>query len=239
MTTTEDFIKQAETIEPLSDDAPDTEFVRFYEHHSQQTADILSELRSADENMQGFTIRAGMMPPTHSVIDKDIQEFCHIPYRTVDGVIPACPGTLEDRKGCPPHAPPIEETIGLLSQARSFLIVQFEGREGYTKQGTIHSFIARVAQAMQDQGFNVLETYACGPCRVCPQGCGDDEECRQPDQRLFAPEACGFWVSTLCREASKFPVCGGGPREIRWIKDWRLATQDTDSVRYVTGVLVG
>ncbi len=235
----ENSIKKAERIAPLSNEAPGRAFVDFFEQHRRRTGDILAKLKDKDANMEGFILRAGMMPPEHSVIDEEIKRFCRIPYRTTDGIIAACPGDLRGLKGCPPHAPATVKTMSLLSEARGFLIVQFEGNEARIQQRRIHPFIARAAKALRENGYNVLEAYACGPCRVCPEGCSEDPECRQPEHRLFAPEACGFWVNSLCRGASKFPVCGGGPQEIRWIKDWRLATQDTDSVRYVTGILIG
>ncbi len=179
------------------------------------------------------------MPPGSSVIDEKMKQLCRIPYRTVDGIIASCPGILRGLKGCPPQAPAASETISLLSGARCFLIVQFEGSEAHIPQSVIHPFIARVAEVLGEHGYNVLETYASGPCRVCPQGCGENQECRQPERRLFSLEACGFWVNSLCREASAFPICEEGPQEVRWIKDWNLVTQDTDSVRYVTGILLG
>jgi len=235
----EDYIKKAERIAPLSNEIPSTAFVDFYEHHRRRIGDILLKLKGGDTKMQGFILRAGMMPPGDSVIDERIKQFCRIPYRTVDGTIASCPGVLRGWKGCPPHAPAAMKTIGLLSEARSFLIVQFEGSEGLTRQSHVHPFIARATKALREREYAVLETYASGPCRVCPRGCGEDQECRQPERRLFALEACGFWVNSLCRKAAEFPICGDGPQEIRWIKDWDLVTQDTESVRYVTGLLIG
>ena len=179
------------------------------------------------------------MPPGDSVIDEGIKHFCRIPYRTVDGPIASCPGALRNWKGCPPHAPAAVKTIDLLSKARSFLIVQLEGSESVTRQSHVHPFIARATKALREREYAVLETYASGPCRVCPRGCGEDQECRQPDWRLFALEACGFWVNSLCKKAAEFPILEDGPQEVRWINDWGLATQDTESVRYVTGILIG
>lgn len=233
------YIKKAERIAPLSNESPLTAFVDFYERHRRRIGDILLKLKDGDAKMGGYVLRAGMMPPGNSVIDEKIKRFCRIPYRTVDGIIASCPGVLGGWKGCPPHAPAAEETIGLLSRARGFLIVQLEGSEGQVRQRSVHPFVARATKALREHGYDVIEAYASGPCRVCPKGCGEEGECRQPERRLFALEACGFWVNSLCRKASEFPVCGSGPREVRWIKDWNLAAQDTESVRYVTGILIG
>jgi predicted metal-binding protein len=238
MVKTKGFLKWAEKIAPLSDEIAGTAFVDFYERHRTGIGDILSTLKDDDASLRGFILRAGLMPPGHSVIDEKIKEFCRLPYRTTDGTIAACPGDLRGLKGCPPHSPGTVETISLLSKAGRFLIVQFEGSEARTQQGSIHSFVAAATKALRENGYDVLEAYASGPCRVCPEGCNEEPECRQPERRLFAPEACGFWVNSLCSAASRFPICGEGPQQVRWIKDWRLATQDTDSVRYVTGFIL-
>jgi predicted metal-binding protein len=235
----EDYIKRAEKIAPISNKTPGTAFSDFYRRHRRRIGGILSRLKEGDARMQGFTLRAGMMPPGNSVIDEKIKRFCRLPYRTSDGVIASCPGILSDWKGCAPYAPAAMSTIGLLSEARSFLIIQFEGTEDDCEQKHIHPFIQRTAKELCEQGYTVLETYACGPCRVCSRGCGEDQECRRPERRLFALEACGFWINSLCRGASEFPIYRTGPREVRWIKDWNLSTQDTESVRYVAGILIG
>lgn len=234
-----DCIARAEGFAPVSDEPPGAAFAAFHESQRQRIADALRARKDADAKMRGFTLRAGMMPPRNSVIREEIQGFCRLPYRTVAGTVASCPGALFDWKGCPPHAPAVAETADLLSRARAFLIVQLEGEEGAVRQGVVHPFIAGAAAALRERGYAVLETYASGPCRVCPRGCGEGGECRQPDRRLFALEACGFWVNSLCRKAAEFPVCGDGPREVRWIRDWGLPTQDTKSVGYVTGLLLG
>lgn len=236
--TREDSIRVAEAIAPVSDEIPDPAFVDFYKDHHRRMGDILKELKDGDEDMRGFILRAGIMPPLKSVIDEEIQRFCRLPYRTIAGTIASCPGILRGYKGCPPHAPAVSETTRLLSEAYCLLIIQFEGTRSENRQNYVHPFIARASKTLHEHGHNILETYASGPCRVCPKGCGEDEECRQPERRLFAPEACGFWVNSLCREASQFPICGDGPQEVSWIKDWNLPAQDTEFVRYVTGILL-
>ena len=234
-----DYIREAEEIRPVSEEAPGDAFLNFYERNRGQIRETLLLLKDGDTSLKGFTLLAGMMNPVNAVIGERIREFCRLPYRTVEGTIDSCPGILGNWKGCPPHSPAVEETIGLLPGARAFLITQFEGREGEGRQGATHRFTTRVAESLREEGVTVLEAYSCGPCRLCAGGCGENEDCRQPERRLFALESCGFWVNSLCRKASGFPVCGGGPREVRWIKDWDLPSQDTESVRFVTGILLG
>lgn len=235
----QDYIGEAEEIRPVSDEAPGETFLDFYERNHGQIREILLRLKDGDTDVPGFTLRAGMMNPVNAVIVERIKEFCRLPYRTDEGSIASCPGILGNWKGCPPHSPAVGETIGLLSDAHAFLILQFDGREGEGRQGATHLFTTRFAESLRKEGFDILEAYSCGPCRLCASGCGESEECRQPERRLFALESCGFWVNSLCRNASGFPVCGGGPREVRWIKDWDLSSQDTESVRFVTGILLG
>ena len=211
----------------------------FYGSHQEEIAGVLQNLKDDSEPTREFTLRAGMMPPGSAVIDERIMDFCRLPYRTTDGIISSCPGILYNWKGCPPHSQSVSETIELLNRAVAFLIVQFEGSQGYGRQGEVHPFIARTSAKLRELGYSILETYASGPCRVCPNGCGDGPDCRQPTRRLFALESGGFWVNSLCREAAKFSVLGHPLGEVRWIKDWGLPTQDTQSVLFVTGILLG
>jgi len=234
----EDYIRQVEGFPAVSDTVPGSGFLSFYDRHREKIGALLLELKKGNRSTGEFTLRAGMMPPGSAVIDERIMDLCRLPYRTTDGVISSCPGILYNWKGCPPHSHPISETIALLKRAVSFLIVQFEGSQGYGRQREVHPFIARTSAKLRELGYSILETYASGPCRVCPNGCGDGPECRQPTRRLFALEACGFWVNSLCRAAAEFPVLGPPLREVRWIKDWGLPTQDTQSVRFVTGILL-
>jgi predicted metal-binding protein len=234
----EQHMNNAEQLEQAAGGAPAPGFLDFYENTRQALAELLSQLKSDDSRVEPFELRVAMMPPGQAVVDESIKELCRLPYRTPDGPIPACPGITRGFKGCPPHAPDAELTKDLLRQGTSLLVMQFVGREGSAPQGEIHRFIATAVEALKNAGYTILETYASGPCKVCPKGCGDTEECRFPDRRLFAFEACGFWVPAICRAAAEFPVQGDGPREIRWIKNWRLETQDTDSIAYTTGILL-
>ena len=234
-----DHIQQAEGFAPVNEQQPGAEFISFYRTHREKIAGVLRDLKEGHEPTREFTLRVGMMSPESSVIDGRIMDFCRLPYRTVDEVISSCPGILYNWKGCPPHSQPVSETIALLKRAVSFLIVQFEGSQGYGRQREVHPFIARTSTALRELGYSILETYASGPCRVCPNGCADGPDCRQPTRRLFALEACGFWVNSLCRAAAEYPAMGLPLREVRWIKDWGLPTQDTQSVRFVTGILLG
>ena len=232
------YIRQAEGFAAVSDEGPRESFHDFYERYRGQIGTILLRLKKADRQTDEFTLRIGMMPPSAAVIDGRIMDFCRLPYRTTDGVISSCPGILYNWKGCPPHSHPVSETEALLNRAVVFLIVQLEGDQGHERQGVVHPFIDRTATALREAGFSVLGTYACGPCRVCPNGCGDGPDCRQPTRRLFALEACGFWINQLCRVAAEFPLLDRSLREVRWIRDWGLPTQDTQSVRFVTGILL-
>ena len=85
----------------------------------------------------------------------------------------------------------------------------------------------------------IVETYSCGPCRMCVQGCNSNGDCRAPELRLFALESCGFWVNHLCRKASEYPLYGDSDWEIEWLTDWELPTQYPPTYRSVTGVLLG
>lgn len=232
-------IREGEGLAPLSGEEPAAAFVDFHRRSRRGMGKILRDLQTGEAGGRGFTLRAGLMDPLHSVISERVKEFCRLPYRTGEGMIASCPGILDDWKACPPHSPAVEETIGVLSGAAGFLIVQFEGDEDLTEQKDAHLLTERAAGDLAGAGFAVQRIYACGPCRVCRRGCGEGDKCRQPARRIFALESCGFWINALCRRAGDFPVFGGGPEEVRWIRNWGLPDQDTTAVRYVTGVLLG
>ncbi len=236
---TEDHIQQAEGFPAVSDEGPSAEFLDYYDKHRKKIESIILGLKKDDDPTREFELRAGMVYPGAAVINREIMDLCRLPYRTMNGVISSCPGILYNWKGCPPHSPPVSETATLLNRAVSLLVIQFEGNQGYERQGEVHPFVARTAAVLEKDGYTIIERYASGPCRVCPKGCGDGPECRQPTRRLFALEACGFWVNRLCREAAEYPVLGSPLREVRWIRDWGLPTQNTQSVRFVTGILLG
>jgi predicted metal-binding protein len=237
--TIEQRIEKAENLAPVESEVPAEEFLDFFEESGDELAQMLSLIKAGTDKLRDFALRAGMLPPGQVVVDEQIKELCKLPYRTPKGMIEECPGITRGFTGCPPFAPSVETTRGLLSASRSLLVLQFAGNENSAPQGDVHSLLAKVTAGLQEKGYRIIETYASGPCRVCPKGCGDSPECRLPDRRMFAFEACGFWVNTVCREAAKFPLLGGGPAVVRWVKNWRLATQDTGEVTYTTGFLLG
>ncbi len=235
----DEHIVRGEGLGPVSTGGPSPAFAGFYRQEGRKLGEILGEVLKDAAAARGYTVRAGLLDPLNSVISERVRWFCRLPYRTTGGVIPSCPGILDNWKACPPHSPQVEETSKLLSRAVGFLIVQFAGDEDRTVQADAHLLIEKAAQALAERGYDVRQVYACGPCRLCRRGCGETENCRQPKRRLFALESCGFWVNALCRRAGEFPVFGGGPEEVRWIRNWGLPGQDTREVRYVTGIVLG
>ncbi len=235
----EEKIRQGEGLAPVAAGGPSAAFTEFYRQDGRALGEILGEVLEDAAGTRGYTVRAGLLDPLNSVISERIRRFCRLPYRTAGGMIAACPGILDNWKACPPHSPAVEETIDSLSGARGFLIVQFAGEEDRTVQADAHLLIEKAAGSLAERDYDIRKVYACGPCRLCRRGCGKTRECRQPHRRLFALESCGFWVNTLCRRAGEFPLLGGGPEEVRWIRDWGLPGQDTGVVRYVTGIILG
>jgi len=220
----DDCIRMAEEIEPLSAEEAGQEFLDFYRHHQGRIGTVLLKVKTAFKRVDGLVLRSGMMPPAQSVIHEKIRGLCLLPYRTDEGTVPSCPGILEGWKGFPPHSPQVEETTDLLSRGRSLLVIQFEGKGEHGQQANLHRFLARLSGLLRKEGYTVLSSYACGPCRVCGDGCDESVECRAPEKRIFALESCGFWINRLCRMAAKHPICGGGPKEVQWIRDWGLPT---------------
>jgi hypothetical protein len=237
--TREEQIKKGESFPPVSPQKPDAGFIARYEQGKDALREIVLEVKAADRRVKDKIFRAGVMIPTAAVIREKIKEFCAIPYRRADGSLAPCEGVTEGWKGCPPHSTPIAETVSLLRSASVFLILQFSGLTHHAFQKHVHEFTLSVESALREKGRRVLGSYSTGPCRLCPRGCSVNGECRQPERRRFALEYCGFWVKSLCRRASHFPLCGDGDWEIEWIKDWNLPAQSPLTYRSVTGILLG
>ncbi len=234
-----EIIAQYENMEQISDLVPGNEFSQLLERNSTRFKKIIMELKENDPNLQGIDLQIGMMSPLNAIICEEIKELCGIPFRREDGSLLACEGVVENWKGCPPHSPPVTESIEQINKATGFLIMQFDGIRNTEYQKYFHKFTLNVEEKLKGDGETVIQSYSCGPCRVCKKGCNDEGECRAPALRLFALEACGFWVNHLCRKAAEFPIYGDKSWEIQWVNDWNLPTQNPPAYKSVTGILLG
>ena len=237
--TPEKIISKHENAPQLSDDRPDEQFQDFYRACGPDLREKIVGLKETTGNLEGIDIKIGMMYPPNAKIDEEIKSYCEIPFRRDDGTVWACEGVVLNWKGCPPHSPAVSETIECLRQAKAFLIMQFNGLDDTVYQKYIHHFTLQVRKVLLESDYRIVETYSCGPCRMCVQGCNTEGDCRAPNLRLFALESCGFWVNHLCRKASEYPVYGDSNWEIEWLTDWELPTQSPPTYRSVTGVLLG
>ncbi len=233
-----EIIDKYENAAQISDEQPDEGFNSFYEEHRDELWDRLSGLKEKAANVEGLEIKAGLMFPPNAKINEEIKEFCAIPFRREDGAVFACEGIVENWKGCPPHSPAVTETLEQISRSSAFLIMQFNGLDDTVYQKYIHHFTLKVRKELTEAGYDLVESYSCGPCRMCAAGCNSNGDCRAPQLRLFALEACGFWVNHLCRKAAEHPVLGGDNWEINWLTDWNLPTQTPPTYRSVTGILL-
>jgi predicted metal-binding protein len=227
-----------ESFPPLSSREPDAAFVARWERENERLREIVLSVKAADEKVKDEVLRAGLMDPRNAVIREEIKSFCAIPYRRREGPLAPCEGITYGWKGCPPHSPPVAETISLLRSASAFLILQFSGLKHHSFQKHIHEFTLSLEAVLRGKGWKVLQSYSTGPCRLCAKGCAESGDCRQPQRRRFALESCGFWVKSLCRAAARFPLCGDGEWEIEWIRDWNLPSQSPPTYRAVTGILL-
>lgn len=235
----EEHIRKGESYFPLSSREPDAAFVARWEKEKERLRDIVLKAKAADKKVTDEVFRAGLMNPLGAAIREEIKSFCAIPYRRQTGPPTPCEGITYGWKGCPPHSPPTEETTSLLFAADAFLILQFSGLRHHAFQKHVHEFTLTLEGKLADAGWEVLQSYGTGPCRLCAGGCAPGGDCRQPGRRRFALESCGFWVPSLCRAAARFPLCGDGDWEIEWIRDWNLPSQSPRTCRAVTGILLG
>jgi predicted metal-binding protein len=234
-----EIIKRYENSAQISDQNPGKEFVHFFQTNQEKIKNIILRIKNSDSKLEKIGIKIGMMYPPNAMIDESIKELCSIPFRREDGAVFACEGVIENWKGCPPHSPKVSETIADINKSSGFLIMQFNGLNDTIYQKFIHQFTLEVRKALLKTGYDVIQSYSCGPCRMCAQGCNSDGDCRIPTLRLYALESCGFWVNHLCRKAMEYSIHGGDSWEIDWVTDWNLPTQYPESYRSVTGILIG
>lgn len=234
----EEHIRKGEGFAPLSRRGPGAARAGRWRAGKPRLREIVLSAKSADAKVRGEAFRAGLLAPRQAVIREEIKSFCALPYRRRDGATDPCEGITYGWKACPPHSPPTEETIALLGAADAFLVLQFSGLRHHAFQKHVHEFTLSLEGKLGDAGWEVLQSYSTGPCRLCAGGCAPEGDCRQPGRRRFALESCGFWVPSLCRAAARFPLCGDGDWEIEWIRDWNLPTQSPLTCRAVTGILL-
>lgn len=234
-----EFLKPSVRLAPLRDEEPDSTFLDFHERHGASLARVVARRKESDPNLIDLGLSAGLLPPLRAIVDEEIRHLCWLPYRKRDGTVGACVGVTNGWQGCPPRSTELPETLALLERAVAFLIVKLDGIRDHRNQKYVNRFARKVGRSLSAEGSDVLAVYGSGPCRRCKEGCDAHEECPQPAAREFALESCGFWVSHLCKEASRHPINGSGPAEIRWVTDWNLPTQDVTGFGSVVGVLLG
>ena len=221
----------------LSDNKPENSFYDFIKINAEEIKNKIIELKNNAKNLKDYDIRIGFVYPLSVVIDEKIKELCCLKYPRFDGRNESCSGITDKRKGCPPYSPKVEDTIKVLKNSTVFLIMQFEKITDAIIQKYIHGFTVKVERLLSEK-YNILNTYCCGPCRVCADGCAVEADCRFPDIRRFALESCGFWVNKLCEKAAENTIYGDNNWKIEWVKNYGLPSQMPKEFKSVSGILI-
>jgi predicted metal-binding protein len=230
-------ISEFDALPALASQESDAVFKEYTATYAPKLVALITSLKTNARPLQQFPMRLGLVFPLAVVIDERVKELCRLPYPRRDGRVAPCGGITNQRKACPPYSPAVADTVKLLHQAAAFLILQFENLSEAATQKYIHNFTVRVEKELISAGLTVLGTYCCGPCRICLEGCSDDE-CRHPAARKFALESCGFWVNQLCKLAQDHTIHGDTRWEIEWVKDYGLATQLPQTFKSMSGILL-
>ena len=233
-----EFLRPSTRLVPIRDEEASAAFLQFLERYGSTMARVVNSRKERDSNLSDLTLSAGLLPPHRAIIEEEVRSLCWLPYRKRNGTIGACVGVEHGWEGCPPRSTDISETLTRLQRAKALLIVKLDGIRSHRDQKYVNRLVRKVGKDLKTEGLDVLAVYGSGPCRRCKAGCDAHEQCPQPEAREFALESCGFWVSHLCRESSRYPIIGDGPSEVRWVSDWNLPTQDWDSFGSVVGVLL-
>lgn len=222
----------------LSDEKPVDGFYKFIALHTDDIKSLATAFKDDYKPLKEHPMRLGFVYPLHVVIDEKIKDLCRLAFIRPDGRIEACEGITCNYKGCPPYSPSVSETIVLLRQATAFLLLQFDKATVSLTQKYIHILTVKIAKALSKKGYQILNTYSCGPCRICAGWCPEGENCQHPESRKFALESCGFWINKLCEKAAENTISGGVNWEIDWIKDWELPSQHPLEFKPLTGILL-
>ncbi len=223
---------------PISNEKPNDNFYGFITKNSDDIKELIISHKNNSQNLKEYSMRIGFVYPLNVVIDEKIKELCCLNYKRCDGRIEPCGGIKDKRKGCPPYSPQVSETIKILRDSTVFLILQFEKISDTIIQKYIHNFTVKIEKELTKKEYTVLNTYCCGPCRVCADGCATDEECRFPNIRKFALESCGFWINKICEKASENTIYGDTNWKIEWVKDYGLPTQNPKEFKSLSGILL-
>jgi predicted metal-binding protein len=133
-----------------------------------------------------------------------------------------CPN-YQKNLSCPPHSPHFNEYLGLLNMARVICIriPQEFFQEALAERRYRGSFkVARkllVQELLEyrNKGFQVAGSGACRACPVCAIEEGEDE-CRNPDLRIYSLESLGTNLTALTRSCFNF--------DLEWSNDQQAAS---------------
>lgn len=238
MTNQEKTIAEGDKLSPLSNEKPDDRFQSFLIQHTDNIRKTILRLYDSAKLINKYGMKVGFVYPRYAVIDESIKRMCCLPYARNDGRQEPCGGITSKRKACPPYSPAVTETRKLLETATAFVILQFESISDTIGQKHIHNFTVQIERELLKNNYSVLQTYCCGPCRVCTEGCTTEENCLHPQLRRFALESCGFWVNALCARAAEYPVYGNSNWKITWVKNWGLSGQTPKDFKSMSGILI-
>lgn len=98
---------------------------------------------------------------------------------------------------CPPYAPTPEETIKIISEFDTGLLIHFGGGVRITKS------IAKMEREIFLKNYHKVIGFGAGPCSLC--GECSLSECKFPEIARPSMEACGIDVFTTARN-NGFPI---------------------------------
>lgn len=182
--------------------------------------------------LRGISVEEGVEPiriintyiidPRLVVVDEKVPELCWSEYLRPDGRLLACGGVRHKRSACPPYAPKPAKTKELLSNSQAVVIIQAHDLVEYDNQKQLHRTLLAIEQHLVNGGFNIVGSWAAGPCRICePENdCLSEGKCRQPKLRRFSMEGSGIAVFLTCGRIAELTRNDSWRLEL--IRNWEL-----------------
>jgi len=182
--------------------------------------------------------RTMVIPPELVVVDPKIPTLCQLPYPRTTGESLSCGGTRHHRSACPPYAPTPEQTQAKLSQANAVAVIQAENLTDYDHQKQLHYVLLQWEERLKTAGFNIVDSWAAGPCRICEpeQECLGNGKCRQPKLRRFSMEGSGMAVFATCERIAD--LSGDKDWKLELIENWKLPNQSRNNFKSVVLIAV-
>ena len=150
-----------------------------------------------------------------------------------------CGGIIKKRSACPQYAWTAAETDAMIKKSSLFVTFVFSGLSHPYAQVEIHKFLLEAEKILKGSGFEIVESFGSGPCRICEEECLMNGDCRLPGERRFSLESCGIMVESITQAAPYLTLYGSRENwKLEWMRKWQGYSLEKRKYKSVVGVLL-